>query len=110
MDITRALAMLDALSHETRLWAFRVLVQAGPQGLAAGEIHERLDLRQNTVSTHLKQLRAAGLVDSRRKGRNIVYTANYGAVRGLVLFLMQDCCAGNPEVCQPVARSLGATG
>jgi ArsR family transcriptional regulator len=106
MDVSTALDALDALSQETRLWVFRLLVQAGPEGLAAGDIAERLSLRQNTLSSHLKHLTLAGLLNSRRSGRNIVYTANYDTVKMLVLFLMEDCCAANPEVCNPVARSL----
>jgi ArsR family transcriptional regulator len=106
MDVLNALATLDALSNETRLWAFRLLVQAGPEGLPAGEIAERLSLRQNTMSSHLNHLNPAGLIASRRSGRRIVYTANYGTVKGLVLFLMQDCCAGSHEVCRPVAQTL----
>ena len=109
MDVLDALKTLDALSHETRLWAFRLLVQAGPEGLAAGEIAERLSLRQNTMSSHLKHLTSAGLIDNRRAGRCIVYTANYGTVKALVLFLMQDCCAGSKEVCQPVVQSIAAS-
>ena len=106
MDVQFALEALSALSHETRLWAFRLLVQAGPGGLAAGEIAEALGSRQNTMSSHLKILAAAELIESQRDGRSILFKANYDTVRGLVLFLMEDCCAGNSAVCQPVADSL----
>ena len=106
MDVEFALEAFSALSHETRLWAFRLLVQAGPGGLAAGEIAEALGSRQNTMSSHLKILAAAELIESQRDGRSILYKANYDTVRGLVLFLMADCCAGNSAVCQPVADSL----
>ncbi len=106
MDVGLALEALSALSHETRLWAFRLLVQAGPQGLAAGEIAEALGSRQNTMSSHLKILATAELIESQRDGRSIVYKANYDTVRELVLFLMEDCCAGNNAVCRPVAESL----
>ena len=109
MEVTSALEILSALSHETRLWVFRLLVQAGPDGLPAGEIAERLGSPQNTMSTHLRILAAANIIDRQRDGRSIVYRANYGAVRNLVLFLMEDCCAGNSAVCQPVAASLAAT-
>lgn len=108
MDVELALEALSALSHETRLWVFRLLVQAGPDGLAAGEIAEALGSRQNTMSTHLRILDAAELVMSRRDGRSIFYRANYDTIRKLVLFLMEDCCAGNAEVCRPVAESLAA--
>jgi ArsR family transcriptional regulator len=106
MDLEAALNSFDALSQETRLWAFRILVQAGPTGLSAGEVADALGCRQNTMSSHLKLLHAAGLVDSRRDGRNIVYSARYSTIRELVLFLMEDCCAGNAAVCRPVAESL----
>lgn len=106
MDVELALEALAALSHETRLWAFRLLVQAGPRGLPAGEIAEALGSRQNTMSSHLKTLAMAGLIENERDGRSIVYRANYDTVRELVLFLMEDCCAGNSAVCRPVAESL----
>jgi len=106
MDVELAVEALSALSHETRLWAFRLLVQAGPQGLPAGEIADALGSRQNTMSSHLKILAAAGLIDSQRDGRSVVFKANYDTVRELVLFLLEDCCAGNNAVCRPVAESL----
>ena len=106
MDVEFALEALAALSHETRLWAFRLLVQAGPRGLPAGEIAEALGSRQNTMSSHLKTLAMADLIDSERDGRSVIYKANYKTVRELVLFLMQDCCAGNSAVCRAVAESL----
>ena len=106
MDVMIALEALSALSHETRLWAFRLLVQAGPEGLTAGSIAEGLGSRQNTMSSHLKALAMATLIDSERDGRSVVYKANYDTVRELVLFLMEDCCAGNNAVCRPVAESL----
>ena len=106
MDVEMAIEALSALSHETRLWAFRLLVQAGPEGLPAGEIADALGSRQNTMSSHLKILTTAELIESQRTGRSIVYKANYETVRELVLFLMEDCCAGNNAVCRPVAESL----
>ncbi len=106
MDVETALEALSALSHETRLWAFRLLVQAGPDGLAAGEIAEALGSRQNTMSSHLKLLDQANLVSTRREGRSIRYRANYDTVGALVLFLMEDCCAGKREVCRPVVEAL----
>ena len=106
MEIDNSLKAFDALSQETRLWAFRILVQAGPQGLSAGEIADSLGCLQNTMSTHLKTLHQAGLVDIRKDGRSRIYTANFATIRELVLFLMQDCCAGSDDVCRPVAASL----
>lgn len=106
MEMNTALQALTALSHETRLWVFRLLVQAGPDGLPAGEIADSLSSRQNTVSSHLKLLNSAGLIDSQRHGRQVVYRANYDTVRELVLFLVEDCCAGSSQVCNPLAESL----
>ncbi len=106
MDDVLALEALSALAHETRIWVFRLLVQAGPCGLPAGEIAENLGSRQNTMSSHLKILAAADLITSQRDGRSVIYKANYAAVRQLVVFLMEDCCAGNSEVCRPVLASL----
>jgi len=106
MDINTALEALTGLSQATRLLTFRLLVQAGPDGLSAGNIAKRLQSRQNTMSSHLKQLNQAGLINARREGRNMIYSANYDTVRGLILYLMEDCCAGNKAVCQPVAESL----
>ena len=104
-----ALDAFSALSHETRLWVFRLLVQAGPDGLRAGDIAESLGSRQNTMSSHLKILATAGLVHSARDGRSVIYRANYETVRQLVLFLMEDCCAGHDAVCRPVAETLAAS-
>ncbi len=106
MDKKLALDGLAALSQETRLDVFRALVQAGPEGLAAGEIAEDLGVVQNTLSSHLKKLEHAGLVSSQRHGRQIIYGADFGAVRGLILFLLQDCCLNSREVCEPIAASL----
>ena len=108
MDTKRALDGFDALSQETRLSALRLLVRAGPAGLPAGEIAEALDCRQNTMSAHLKVLHGASLVESRREGRSIFYSANYATLRELILFLMEDCCAGSAEVCRPIAATFGA--
>lgn len=106
MELSNALDALDALSQETRLAVFRELVRAGPGGLSAGEIALRLRVRQNTMSSHLKQLHSAALVNSCRDGRRVMYTANYQTARELILFLMEDCCAGNAEVCVPLAEAL----
>ena len=106
MTTTSVRSRVEALAHETRLWAFRLLVQAGPAGIPAAEIAESLGSRQNTMSSHLKTLAMADLIDSERDGRSVVYKANYDTVRELVLFLMEDCCAGNSAVCRPVAESL----
>lgn len=106
MEVTTAIEALAALSHETRLWVFRLLVQAGPEGLPAGEIAESLSSRQNTMSSHLRRLQSAGLIEGERQGRRVLYRANYDTVRDLVLFLVEDCCAGSSQVCNPLADSL----
>jgi len=89
MDVDNALEAFSALSHETRLWVFRLLVQAGPEGLSAGEIADRLSARQNTMSSHLKLLHQSGLIDSRRQGRSVIYSANDDTVRELIVFLQE---------------------
>jgi len=102
MEMTNALEALTALSHETRLWVFRLLVQAGPEGLPAGEIADTLSSRQNTMSSHLAVLERAGLISSERQGRSIVYRAGVGTVRDVTRFLVNDCCGGRPELCAPL--------
>ena len=106
METKPAVASLAALAHEGRLATFRLLVQAGSQGLAAGEVARRLDMLPNTLSANFSILSHAGLIASRRDGRSIIYTANYDAMRELLAFLMEDCCAGTPEICAPLAATL----
>ncbi|ODT87380.1 MULTISPECIES: metalloregulator ArsR/SmtB family transcription factor [unclassified Phenylobacterium] len=103
METKPAVAILAALAHEGRLATFRLLVQAGSQGLAAGEVARRLDVLPNTLSASLSVLSHAGLITSRREGRSVIYSANYDAMRELLAFLMEDCCAGTPEICAPLA-------
>lgn len=103
MEKKPAVASLAALAHEGRLATFRLLVQAGSQGLAAGEVARRLDVLPNTLSASLSVLSHAGLIASRREGRSVIYSANYDAMRDLLAFLMEDCCAGRPEICAPLA-------
>ncbi|MBZ0216103.1 MAG: metalloregulator ArsR/SmtB family transcription factor [Fimbriimonadaceae bacterium] len=102
MDISNALTIFSALSQQTRLDVFRLLVKAGDEGVLSGEIGDQLNVRQNTMSANLTVLLNAGLVRNERQGRTIRYFANFEAVRGLLAFLMEDCCGGNPEICQPV--------
>lgn len=102
MEMTNALTSFQALGQPTRLAVFRMLVQTGPAGMAAGEIARQLDLRANTLSTHLAILQAAGLIQPTRDGRSIVYSADMSALRGLLTWLLQDCCGGSPELCAPV--------
>lgn len=103
METTQAVSALSALAHEGRLTIFRELVQAGPEGLAAGEVGRRMGLAPSTMSASLAVLAHAGLVTSRRDGRSIIYAAAYDRMGGLLSFLVQDCCNGRPEVCQPLA-------
>ncbi len=96
MKVINAVALLAALAQETRLSIFRALVQAGAQGLAAGRIAEALGAPASTLSFHLKELSAAGLVNSRQDGRFIFYTANYPAISELIAFMTEKCCQGMP--------------
>lgn len=109
MDKKDALSAFDALSQETRLDALRLLIQAGPEGIAAGDVSDRLGVKQNTMSANLKILTQAGLIDSRRDGRTIRYVARFDALQNLILFLMDDCCGGRPDLCQPVFDRLNRT-
>jgi len=107
MKIKNAVAALSALAQENRLEVFRLLVQAGPEGLAAGEIAERLDVPPPTLSFHLAQLRHAGLIHQKRDGRSLIYAANYEGMNILMGFLTENCCGG--KSCQ-VTSSLPVKG
>lgn len=102
MMTEQALTALSALGQPTRLEVFRLLVKNGPDGLIAGEIAERLGVRQNTLSTNLSLLTDAGLITRHREGRAIRYMADLGAMRDLVGFLLADCCGGDPAACGDV--------
>ena len=104
MDKARALNAFSALSQEGRLDVFRLLVRAGPEGLAAGAIAEAVGRAPNTLSVQLNLLSQAGLIESRREGRSIIYSASFDRVSDLIVYLMEDCCAG--EAC--VASSVQA--
>lgn len=105
MKKSTVIAALGALAQETRLDIFRLLVQKGPEGLPAGELGERLSQPSPTMSFHLSQLRFAGLVDSRRESRSIIYNANYKAMNELLGYLTENCCGGRPELCAPAAAT-----
>ncbi|WP_041605194.1 ArsR/SmtB family transcription factor [Tistrella mobilis] len=108
MDEPQALTAFAALSQETRLRIVRLLVTAGPDGLAAGAIGEAMGgASSSRMSFHLGQLQQAGLVTSRRNGRSILYSAAYPALSDLVDFLMRDCCQGHPAVCAPASAAGG---
>lgn len=99
MQNPEAVAALSALAHPVRLDVFRRLVQAGPDGLAAGAIARATGSLPNTLSSNLAILTAAGLATSRRAGRSILYSADFRAMRGLLAYLAEDCCGGRPEIC-----------
>lgn len=92
MNIQEAIIAFDALSQETRLKAFKLLVEHGPDGAPAGMLSEKLDIPHNTLSFHLNHMSNANLVTSRREGRSIIYTANFAFVQGLIRFLVENCC------------------
>lgn len=105
MESDVAIRRLSALAQESRLAVFRLLVKAGRAGVAAGEIARALDVPANTLSAQLAILSAAGLVTSRREGRSIIYAADYDGMGDLLVYLMEDCCQGRPEVCAPLAEA-----
>lgn len=106
MDDTETLAALAALSQATRLQTFRLLVSREPEGVPAGEIARLIGVPQNTMSAHLNVLSHAGLVRGERCSRSILYRADLVRFRILVLFLLQDCCGGRPDVCAPLVADL----
>jgi ArsR family transcriptional regulator len=106
MENIAALTALGALSQETRLDAFRLLVKHEPGGLPAGEIADRLGVPQNTLSTHLGVLARAGLVTSERHSRSIVYRAGIAQLHDLTLYLVRDCCGGRPDLCDQLVAEL----
>jgi len=99
MEMRKTVNCLAALAQETRLGVFRLLVQAGPEGLCVGDIGARLKVAPATLSFHLAQLANAGLVDARQQSRFIFYSANFEAMNGIVAFLTENCCGGKP--CPP---------
>ncbi|MGY8665732.1 helix-turn-helix domain-containing protein [Bradyrhizobium sp. UFLA05-109] len=98
-DVVAALA---ALAQDNRLDVFRLLVQAGPEGMSAGSVAQALDLAPNTLTFHFDRLREAGLVTVRREGRSMIYAAQFETMNGLLCFLTENCCGGAP--CAPVAE------
>lgn len=102
MNERQALAGFAALAQETRLEIVRLLVRAGPKGIAAGSVAEACGVSASNVSFHLKELEHAGLIVARRESRSIIYAADYDGLRSIINFLMKDCCSGRPEICAPV--------
>jgi DNA-binding transcriptional ArsR family regulator len=99
MEKNDAIAALVALAHESRLDIFRLLMQAGPEGLPAGRIGERLGLPSTTLSFHLNQLKHADLVTFRREGRSLIYSAAYPVMNALLAYLTENCCKGETPSC-----------
>jgi DNA-binding transcriptional ArsR family regulator len=112
METSSAVAALSALAQENRLDIFRLLVQAGPQGMAAGDVAERLKIPPATLSFHLAQLRHAGLLTMRRQGRSLIYSADYDGMNELMAFLTENCCGGaatvgcTVPVCDPASATI----
>jgi ArsR family transcriptional regulator len=102
METIDAVKRLSALAQDARLEVFRLLVKAGPEGLAAGEIARALETAPNTLSAQLLILSNAGLIRARRDGRSIIYTVDYLVMSDLLIFLTEDCCAGRSEICAPL--------
>ena len=109
MEKIDALAAFSALSQPTRLDVFRLLVEVGEAGLSAGEIATALDVRQNTLSANLAVLLNAGLVRNLREGRSIRYFADTEGLRGLLGYLLRDCCGGRPEICDPLIEDIACS-
>jgi DNA-binding transcriptional ArsR family regulator len=106
METKPALQCLAALAQEGRLAVFRLLVKAGPDGVAAGDIARTLNTPANTMSAQLLVLANAGLIHARRDGRSIIYAADFDRMGALLLFLTENCCGGKPEICAPLAQTV----
>lgn len=105
MKRQQAVHAFASLAHDVRLGIFQCLVEAGPEGLAAGQIAEKLKISPSNLTFHIAHLERAGLVHSRREGRSILYSADFAAMGDLVDYLTDQCCGGHPEVCRNVDRS-----
>jgi ArsR family transcriptional regulator, arsenate/arsenite/antimonite-responsive transcriptional repressor len=105
MEIKEAVTALAALAQETRLSIYRLLVEAGPEGVSAGRIGETLEVPGATLSFHLKELARAGLVSSRQEGQFIYYAADFERMAELMTFLTQNCCQGMPQACLTVVET-----
>ena len=103
MEKIQAVAALAALAQDSRLDMFRLLVEAGPEGLPAGRVSEKLGLAPNTLTFHFDRLRDAGLVTVRRDGRSMIYAAQFDTMNGLLAYLTENCCQGAAEACAPAA-------
>jgi DNA-binding transcriptional ArsR family regulator len=108
MEKAQAVSALAALAQDNRLDVFRLLVQAGPDGLSAGQVAARLNLAPNTLTFHFDRLRHADLVSVRRAGRSMIYAARFNSMRALIAYLTENCCQGSAEQCRPSERKSGA--
>jgi ArsR family transcriptional regulator, arsenate/arsenite/antimonite-responsive transcriptional repressor len=109
MEKHSVIAALAALAQDNRLDVFRLLVKAGPEGLAAGQVAKALGLPPNTLSFHFDRLRQAGLIAVRRESRSMIYTAQFHTMNGLVDFLTENCCKGVADECGPSCAAPAAT-
>lgn len=107
MDTKQVISALAALAQDSRLAIFRLLVQCGPEGMAASKIGEQLGVAPSSLSFHLKELTHAGLISSRQEGRFVIYAANFTTMNNVLGFLTENCCGGNPctPVCTPACAS-----
>jgi ArsR family transcriptional regulator, arsenate/arsenite/antimonite-responsive transcriptional repressor len=101
-----AISILAALAQDSRLDAFRLLVEAGPQGMPAGHLAASLQLSPNALTFHLDRLRDAGLVTVRREGRSMIYAAQFETMNQLISYLTDQCCQGRPELCRPITGKI----
>jgi DNA-binding transcriptional ArsR family regulator len=105
MEKTNVVAALAALAQDNRLDVFRLLVQAGPEGMPAGAVAEALEVAPNTLTYHFDRLRMGGLVTARRDGRSVIYAAQYEKMNALIAFLTENCCGGAPAAaCKPARK------
>jgi ArsR family transcriptional regulator, arsenate/arsenite/antimonite-responsive transcriptional repressor len=104
MEKSNAVAALAALAQDNRLDVYRLLVQAGPSGLPAGQVAAALKLAPNTLTFHFDRLRGAGLVSVRRDGRSMVYAARFETMNTLLSYLTENCCKGAKDACAPAAE------
>jgi DNA-binding transcriptional ArsR family regulator len=109
MDINEAVGAFSGLAQESRLKVFRLLVQVGSDGMAAGDIAKAVGVPKNTMSSHLAVLARANLIQARKEGRSKIYAVDLGGTWALLSFLMEDCCQGDPSVCRPLIETTLAT-
>ena len=105
MEVKHAVTALSSLAQESRLEIFRLLIHAGPEGMPAGKIAEAVQIPANTLSFHIKELANAELVTSQKVGRSVIYAMHTENIGKLMLFLTEDCCQGNPDLCIPPSAS-----